>query len=79
MNFQSSLLSIFYRISNVVHVGCVDIFWNSPLEFQEAKSSGEKKSNTTLSMFQISDSGSREAEQIGRRANNFHKNLADGG
>ena len=29
MDFQSSSLSIFYRISNVVHGGCVDIFWNS--------------------------------------------------
>ena len=26
MDFQSSLLSIFCRISNVVHGGCVDIF-----------------------------------------------------
>ena len=34
MDFQSSLLSIFYRISNVVHRGCVDIFWNSPIHYQ---------------------------------------------
>ena len=33
MDFQSSLLSIFYRISNVVHGGCVDIFWNSPIDW----------------------------------------------
>ena len=30
-NFQSCSPSIFYRISNVVHRGCEDIFWNSPL------------------------------------------------
>ena len=29
MDFQSCSLRIFYRISNVVHGGCVDIFWNS--------------------------------------------------
>ena len=34
MDFQSTLLSIFYRISNVVHGGCVDIFWNSPIPFR---------------------------------------------
>ena len=34
MDFQSSLLSIFYRISNVVHGWCVNIFWNSPLVMQ---------------------------------------------
>ena len=28
MDFQSYSLSISYRISNVVHGGCVDIFWN---------------------------------------------------
>ena len=32
MEFQSGSLSIYYRISNVVHGGCVDIFWNSPVE-----------------------------------------------
>ena len=31
MDFQSSSLSIFYRISNDVHGRCVDIFWNTPL------------------------------------------------
>ena len=31
MDFQSILLSIFYRISNVVRGGCVDIFWKSPI------------------------------------------------
>ena len=31
VDFQSSSLSIFYRISNFVHRGCVDIFWNSPI------------------------------------------------
>ena len=31
MEFQSGSPSIYYRISNVVHWGCVDIFWNSPL------------------------------------------------
>ena len=30
MDFQSYSLSISYRISNVVHGVCVDIFWNSP-------------------------------------------------
>ena len=28
---QSGSPSIYKRISNVVHGGCVDIFWNSPL------------------------------------------------
>ena len=31
MEFQSGSPSIYYRISNVVHWGCVDILWNSPL------------------------------------------------
>ena len=31
MKFQSCSPSIFCRISNVVHWGCVDIFWNSPM------------------------------------------------
>ena len=31
VDFQSYSLSISYRISNVVHGGCVDIFWNSPM------------------------------------------------
>ena len=31
VDFQSYSLSISYRISSVVHGGCVDIFWNSPL------------------------------------------------
>ena len=31
MDFQSGSLSIYYRISDVVHQMCVDIFWNSPL------------------------------------------------
>ena len=29
MDFQSRSLTIFYRISIVVHGVCVDIFWNS--------------------------------------------------
>ena len=29
MDFQSCSLTIFYRITNVVHWGCVNIFWNS--------------------------------------------------
>ena len=32
MEFESRSPSIYYRISNVVHGGCVDIFWNSPFE-----------------------------------------------
>ena len=32
MDFQSCSPSISYRISNVVHGGRVDIFWNSPLK-----------------------------------------------
>ena len=31
MEFQSDSPSIYYRISNVVHWGYVDIFWNSPV------------------------------------------------
>ena len=31
MEFQSNSPSIYYRVSNVVHGGCVDIFWNSPM------------------------------------------------
>ena len=31
MDFQSTSLSTFDRISNVVHGVCVDIFWNSPI------------------------------------------------
>ena len=32
MDFQSCSPSISHRISNVVHGGCVDIFWNSSLK-----------------------------------------------
>ena len=35
MDFQSYSLSISYRISNVVHRGGVDIFWNSPLAAED--------------------------------------------
>ena len=31
MDFQSGSLSSYYRISSVVHMGCVDIFWNNPV------------------------------------------------
>ena len=31
VDFQSCSLSISYRIPNVVHGVCVDIFWNSPI------------------------------------------------
>ena len=31
VEFQSGSTSIYYRISNVVHRGCVGTFWNSPL------------------------------------------------
>ena len=31
IEFQPGSLSIYHRISSVVHVGCVDIFWNTPL------------------------------------------------
>ena len=34
IDFQSSLLSIFYRISNVVHGAYVDIFWSSPIQHE---------------------------------------------
>ena len=34
MKFQSGSTSICYRISNVVHGVCVDIFWNSPICFR---------------------------------------------
>ena len=30
MEFQSDSPSIYYRITNVVDQGCVDIFWNTP-------------------------------------------------
>ena len=30
-DFRSGTASIYYRISNVVHGACVDIFWNSPM------------------------------------------------
>ena len=30
MEFQSGSPSIYCRISNVIHGGCMDIFWNSP-------------------------------------------------
>ena len=33
MEFQSSSPSIYYRISNVVHGGCADIFCNRPISF----------------------------------------------
>ena len=36
MEFQSGSPSIYYRISNVVHGGCVDIFWNSPVHCARA-------------------------------------------
>ena len=32
MKFQSDSPSIYYRISNVVHGGGADIFWNIPLQ-----------------------------------------------
>ena len=32
MDFQSCSPSIFYKISSVVHGGCVDIFLNSPID-----------------------------------------------
>ena len=35
MDFQSYSLGISYRISNVVHGGFVDIFWNSPIDFSD--------------------------------------------
>ena len=35
MEFQSSSLSVYYKISNVVHGGCVDIFWNNPLQLED--------------------------------------------
>ena len=38
MDFQSYSLSISYRISSVVHGGCVDIFWNNPLDFPDSGS-----------------------------------------
>ena len=33
VEFQSDSPNIYYRISNVVHGVCVDIFWNSPIAF----------------------------------------------
>ena len=36
MDFQSYSLGISYRISIVVHRGCVDIFWNSPIGLQKS-------------------------------------------
>ena len=36
--FWGNSWSVYYRISNVVHGGCVDIFWNSPILSKTAKS-----------------------------------------
>ena len=42
VDFQSNSLSISYRISNVVHGRCVDIFWNSPLTIRSGAVKGHQ-------------------------------------
>ena len=45
IDFQSCSPSIFYMISNVVHGGGggVDIFWNSPMQFQNRAKQNKQK------------------------------------
>ena len=61
MEIQSGSPSIHYRISNVVHGRCVDIFWNSPMYPRKKRDPGTEPcippADTTLNTYHLIQHG----------------------